>query len=109
MPLHHVAKLNAKHDRLIRLLRDTVPRRIASGGERHLEESFHNQGFADASLVKWRPTKKGRPSRKLKASGTLMNSIRVVGARTLQRGSPQQRHHASAEHGHPRRLVFVQH
>lgn len=77
MPLHGVDKFNAKLDRLMRLLREIVPKRIAGDAERHYKESFRNQGFTDQSLVKWRPTKKGKPGRILKASGALMNSVRV--------------------------------
>ena len=58
----------------------TVPKRIAADAERHFKQSFRDQGFTNSSLVKWAPTKKGKPGRVLKKSGLLFNSIRIVRA-----------------------------
>lgn len=76
MPVRGIDKLNGKIDRLMRTLRDIVPKRIAADAERHFKESFRNQGFTDTSLVRWRATKGGKKGRTLKASGALMNSIK---------------------------------
>lgn len=69
-------QLVQKLDRLQRDLLVRVPRLVQADAVRHFKMSFRNQGFTDAVLQRWRPTKRGKPGRILKRTGLLMRSVR---------------------------------
>lgn len=78
-----------KKTKALQKLFNEFPKRIGNAYLKHFQNSFHNEGFTDATLEKWKPRKKGDKNPKkrnlLVNRGRLIKSIglKIRGTRVI--------------------------